>query len=285
MRNCRALMRFIDAKRRPFFRCPRCLTKRTAFSDGPLCNSRISAKTFLKLIYLFCWNIDSYETIQREVGKREGRLLSSATIAAWTAYFRRLITDDLLANARSIGGPGLTVQVDETCFYKRKYNVGRLTPQTWLVGGYCVETDECFLYRVIARDIEQLWEAVNMWVVPGSRMVTDEWRAYRQVAERLGVVSVHDRVNHRENFVDPVTGAHTNNIEGLWSVLKRWMRRRGLNTGRRANAELYVGEFLWKRTLGNRTDRTKAFLRMIRRTFIGPGIPPSSTNPGNPEVF
>ena len=31
---------------------------------------------------------------------------------------------------------------------------------------------------------------------------------------------VHDRVNHTYNFVDAVTGVHTNHIEGTWYALK-----------------------------------------------------------------
>ena len=31
----------------------------------------------------------------------------------------------------------------------------------------------------------------------------------------------HLQVNHRENFVDPITGCQTQGIEGIWSHLKK----------------------------------------------------------------
>jgi len=30
----------------------------------------------------------------------------------------------------------------------------------------------------------------------------------------------HKTVDHSKNFKDPITGAHTNNIESLWSKIK-----------------------------------------------------------------
>lgn len=55
----------------------------------------------------------------------------------------------------------------------------------------------------------------------------------------------HQWVNHTENFVDPMTGAHTNTIEGLWEVhIKRHIKSmRGME---KKHLDGYIDEFMWR---------------------------------------
>jgi hypothetical protein len=41
----------------------------------------------------------------------------------------------------------------------------------------------------------------------------------------------HFVVVHARNFVDPTTGAHTKNVEGINPVIKRVLRKTGTNLG------------------------------------------------------
>ena len=53
---------------------------------------------------------------------------------------------------------------------------------------------------------------------------------------------VHYTVNHSETYVDPVTGAHTNTIKGMWPNVKRSCPKLGL----RANfLDGYLYCFIW----------------------------------------
>lgn len=58
---------------------------------------------------------------------------------------------------------------------------------------------------------------VQEFVRPGSTLVTDDWTAYRKLAEEG---YTHERVNHSAK--EYVRGSwHTNTIEGFWSMVQR----------------------------------------------------------------
>ncbi|GFV46251.1 mitotic-spindle organizing protein 2A [Trichonephila clavipes] len=55
----------------------------------------------------------------------------------------------------------------------------------------------------------------------------------------------HLKVNHSLTFMCPVTGAHTNSIEGSWSGIKRFL---GNTTHRTEDMfDSYLHEFMWRR--------------------------------------
>ena len=57
----------------------------------------------------------------------------------------------------------------------------------------------------------------------GSEIHTDCWRGYNKLDD-YGYT--HYTVNHTQNFVDPETGAHSQNIENSWKTLKRRLLKR-----------------------------------------------------------
>ena len=61
---------------------------------------------------------------------------------------------------------------------------------------------------------------IERWILPGSIVYTDEWASYGGLTARG---YTHDWVNHSIQFVDPVTGVHTNTQEVLWHHVKRRM--------------------------------------------------------------
>ena len=56
---------------------------------------------------------------------------------------------------------------------------------------------------------------IQNYVAPGTTIITDKWKAYINL-QNHGYV--HLDVNHSQNFVDPESGAHTNRIEGTWTL-------------------------------------------------------------------
>ena len=73
------------------------------------------------------------------------------------------------------------------------------------------------------RGAEILLPIIQSVVRPGSIVHSDEWRSYRQIQGRTGLS--HRTVNHSINFVEPITGVHTQNIESYWNVKKTLIKK------------------------------------------------------------
>ncbi|XP_067133991.1 uncharacterized protein [Centruroides vittatus] len=120
-----------------------------------------------------------------------------------------------------IGGPNKTVEIDETVICKRKYEKGRKLKSTkWVVGGICREDKSCFVCQVNDRSENTLNWIISKFINSGTTVLTDEWKGYYNIDKLEGIEISHRTVNHSENFVDPKTGVHTQNIERLWGYLK-----------------------------------------------------------------
>ena len=147
-----------------------------------------------------------------------------------------------------IGGFRKIVEIDESKFVKRKYHRKKAKKcQDWVLGGICRETGECFMRVVSNRSKETLQKYIRMYVKPGSVIITDCWAAYKDIKEMVDndgndLDYVHYTVNHSSTYVDPVTGAHTNTVEGMWAHVKRCCPKLGL----RANfLDGYLCRFIW----------------------------------------
>ena len=81
--------------------------------------------------------------------------------------------------------------------------------------------------------------------LPGSIFCSDGWKAYNKLQEHLEIEGIlHYSVNHSENFIDPISGAHTQTIEGFWRQCKSNLPTFGLKP---KYLEIYLGSFLWFR--------------------------------------
>ena len=77
-----------------------------------------------------------------------------------------------------IGGPGSTVDIDESMFGKRKCHRGRFIEGQWVFGGICRETKACFLVPVERRDRDTLLPIIRAEILPGTRVMIDLWKSY-----------------------------------------------------------------------------------------------------------
>ena len=76
--------------------------------------------------------------------------------------------------------------------------------------------------------------------------VSDCWAAYNNIAN-LGYQ--HLTVNHTYNFVDPITHAHTNNVENFWMCLEvQSKKERGTKNDLSYS---YMIESVWHQVIGD----------------------------------
>jgi transposase-like protein len=65
---------------------------------------------------------------------------------------------------------------------------------------------------------------IKKHIKKGTTIYSDSWRAYK-TAELEKAGFEHFKVNHKYNFVDPETGAHTQTVERMWGSAK-WRNKR-----------------------------------------------------------
>ena len=166
------------------------------------------------------------------------------------------MAEHFVANPTVVGGHGIHVEIDETSISKRKYNRGRLPghQRQWMFGGIERGTKRCFMLLVDRRDAATLLPIIQQYILPGTTIHSDLWRAYGGIANLPGGYQ-HLTVNHSMNFVDPITGSHTQSIENTWGRFKKKIKKsHGLTVANNDRYTDYLQEFMWRQVFSNRSQ-------------------------------
>ena len=237
------------------FKCSKCKRHRSLFAGTWMHGMRLSCLQVLDM--LFSW----IDTHSRRTLAREGRIRSFHTITDWSRFLRGICVESVEeSSAEQIGGEGTIVEIDETLITRRKYNRGRALDQVWVFGAVERGTGKCFFQIVADRTERTLLEIIRERIKTGTTIISDMHRAYYNLSQ-YGYN--HLTVNHSQNFVDPLTGAHTQTIESIWGALKQFLRRIGRNLG--PHIEEYMAEFLYRRCYSDRLF--EQFLEDVARYF------------------
>ena len=175
--------------------------------------------------------------------------ISERVVIDWFRFMRDIVIEKMILYSidHKIGGVGEIVEIDETCVARRKYQVGRIVPTVWMLGGI-VRSQEfsMFLEVVPSRSAEVLNDVIRRYVRLGTTIMTDGWGGYLHLDD---IGYTHKVVNHSENFVDPDDpNIHTQRIESRWSAFKRWLRGKGTNY--KPHLDEYLIEYLYRKTYG-----------------------------------
>ena len=209
------------------------------------------------LFIIYCWS-QKY-SISQTVYEVQ---VSEKVVISYFESLRDAAYDWSELHHTKIGGYGKTVEIDETQFSKRKNQQGRILPGSdiWVFGGICRETKKVFAIRVDDRTSRTLIPLINTIILPGTKIISDGWSAYTPLRNGpLPARYTHQIVNHSQNFVDPITGAHTQGVERMWRDLKEVKKR--YNGVRREEIDTHIGEFLWRKN--NRVEKHNAFRKTL----------------------
>lgn len=188
------------------------------------CNFSISYRhgTFFAGTHLELWQVLGFVDLwlKKMQLNHISSLLDDVTeksLVDWSSFCREVTFDGMIHNAQPLGGSGRTVEIDESKFGKRKYNRGHRVEGKWVFGGVERESGTCFMIPVDNRGKDVLLCIIKHFILPGTTIISDCWRAYNCLQDEG---FVHQTVNHSKTFKDPETGAHTNTIECSWRHAK-----------------------------------------------------------------
>jgi hypothetical protein len=225
------------------WRCNTHKNKELSIRNGSFfAKSKLPLHTLMCLVYF--WSTCTSNTLVEEYLN-----VSSATSSQWIGWMRDIPLRRLCENPVKLGGPGKTVEIDETMLVKKWKNFrGDPPPQLWFFGGFCRETGEIFGEFVKTRNRSSLVELVKKYILPETLIVSDEWSGYWSerfnLSHLAGMNYRHIAVAHVRNFVDPETGACTNGVEGMWGNIKaRFRAMHGTIHGLKPS---YLKEVMWR---------------------------------------
>lgn len=179
---------------------------------------QISKKTILRIIEL--WAVKASKNIISYVIGADRKTI-------WRVLRRvaNILVPSYYSAMNEIGGSSQIIEIDESKFGRRKYNRGHHVDGVWILG--MVEKTgkkRIKLIQVEDRSLKTLTSHITASINKDSRIYTDGWKAYNNLGSKF--IS-HETVNHSRHFKDPISGVHTNTIEGSWAGIKMHVPPRG----------------------------------------------------------
>lgn len=207
------------------FACKICKKRYSIRTGSFFKNARIKIRYLLLLIFLFAADTELCTCV-----KLVSHKISQKSISQWFAFLREVCSTALLNTPNVIGGPGHIVEVDESALgRKRKYFRGyeRGSGLKWVLGMIDRTTKHCHVQLVPNRTRDTIIPIIQAHVTVGTTIHSDEAAIYGILSQRG---YHHKTVKHKENYVNPIDGTHTNTVENFWTHLKhRFKKLHGVN--------------------------------------------------------
>ncbi len=250
--RCKSVMK-INYKEK-LYRCNKasCRKKISIYKDTIFEGKKLGLNTIIQIAYGYL----SRSPIQSII---DFTGCSSATITEWAYIIREKCTESLSYESQMIGGENIIVEIDETKLGKRKYHRGHRVEGVWCICGIERTPEKrCFVLPVENRNSNTIKDIIERYVLPGTIIHTDCWKAYNEPCKELGFE--HLTVNHSKGFKNPENGVHTNTVEGFNNALKISIRPRNRN---KDGIDEHVGYFIWCRN--NKRNKWDGFLNILKK--------------------
>jgi transposase-like protein len=234
--KCQKQATYYRVSTRKSFVCEHCGYQVYPMAGTPFESTRTPLRDWFFVMFLFCTtrNGVAAKEVQRQLGvtyKTAWRMCN--LIRKYMGY----VDGDY-----PVGGPGKTVEADETFIGGKDKAV---KDDKAVVFGVVERGGDVVTKHVVARTKHHIVPQIVTFVKPGSKLYTDEGSAFKLLTEKYGYD--HQMVDHSAK--EYVRGdVHTNSIEGFWANVKRgisgthvWVSKKHLQT--------YLHEFEYRHNL------------------------------------
>ena len=116
----------------PVWHCHKqgCKSKSGLRSMTWLENTKLPMEIIVYFVHAWCNNLTTTKFCKEQIK------IATEAITDWKNFLREVCAYSLLQHPIKIGGEGMTFEIDESLFSRRKYNVGRALPVQWVLEEY-----------------------------------------------------------------------------------------------------------------------------------------------------
>ncbi|XP_067051263.1 uncharacterized protein [Acropora muricata] len=220
------------------------------------------------LLFLYLWSSD-----EKQANVARMLEINPSQISRMCQLARDVVSWDLQQRPIVPFGAPFVAKVDESKFnHKPKANRGRRAlRENWVFGVVCTAYSPARGYFEVVdrRDRDTLMPILQRVLLPGTEVHSDDWGAYFNMPAHAPNVQTHRVVVHTANFVDPVTGVHTQEVESAWARLKYKVKmRKGV---RHYDLQSFLNEHMWRDWRGE-NDVFTNFLQVLSRYYNNPPV-------------
>ena len=250
----------ISLQDREIFQCNQCKRRHSIRHGSFWFKSRLALNVLLGIfLYFFSQGLNVSQCSKMMQSK-----VTTKSIIQWYNYFRDICTcyfsnNNVRFNQNSV------VHVDETAIGgKRKYCRGRVrdTKTRWLFGLVCKEEHKVYVEFVEKRDFYHIIPLITTHVEPGATINSDGARVYKALDQ---MNYIHNTVIHKEHFINPADGTHTNSIENLWSHLKYKLKL--VKGSQKKMTDGHIDEFMYRYNRASEGPVFELLLQDIERYY------------------